>query len=91
MIPEGGRPPTQNLGAWVMSLRSGDACPWCGGSLSGVESLERPERREEKTRAENPVDGQAPRSALICRRCGCEVEAPDDTGESGDRELYRAA
>jgi hypothetical protein len=72
-----------------MGLRAGDACPWCGESLSAPESPVGPEKVQGT--GDNLTRTQAGRSALLCRECGCEIGWADDVAESAQTRFNRAA
>jgi len=91
MVVHRSRPPELNLGAWMMSLRAGDSCPWCGGLLSRPDGPPRPKMMAGETTAHGLTSTQAGQSPLVCRECGCEIDSAEDPGKTGFSRFNRAA
>jgi hypothetical protein len=81
-----GRPQRQSLGAWLATLRPGDPCPWCGGPLKAAS---RPVSRGASTAGPGGSAGDG--VALVCGRCGGEVDAGDVASTAGCTLLGHAA
>jgi hypothetical protein len=86
MQRETGRPQQQSLGAWLATLRPGDPCPWCGGSLKASDQAGGGFAGHAGPSAS--ADGGA---ALTCCRCGSEVDAGDGAAYPGCVLLDHAA
>jgi hypothetical protein len=82
----GGQQRLQTLGERLLSLVPGDSCPCCGGSLSAPA----PAGAVRMSSAPVPVDA-ATGEMLVCRKCGCELDAAEAPCSTNARQALSAA